>query len=74
MQLLLDNGAEVDHQDRDGWTALMGASRRGHVGIVQTLLAEGAEINHQDNEGWTALYLASQAGREGVVRAVRSWP
>jgi ankyrin repeat protein len=39
VQLLLDSGAHVNLQDRDGSTALMCASEHGHVDIVKTLLA-----------------------------------
>ena len=31
-----------------GWTALMRASREGHMYVVQLLLAQGANVNLQD--------------------------
>ena len=70
VQALLASGAEIDHQDEDGWTALYMASQNGHEGIVQALMARGAEIDHQAKNGYTALILASKNGHEGVVQAL----
>ena len=70
VQALLASGAEIDHQDEDGWTALYMASQNGHEGVVQALLAEGADIDHQSKNGWTALYMASQNGHAGIVQAL----
>ena len=67
---LLEKGADIDHQNRGGATALYGASQNGHEEIVQALLARGAEIDHQAKNGETPLYLASQNGHEGVVQAL----
>jgi len=33
---------------QEGWTALMAASRRGHLDIVEQLLVHGANPNMQD--------------------------
>ena len=70
VQALLAKGAEIDHQAKNGTTALLMASQKGHQGIVQTLLAKGAEIDLQAKNGATALYIASQKGHEGTVQAL----
>ena len=42
VRTLLEKGADIDQQDRDGATAFILASEKGHEGIVQALLARGA--------------------------------
>ena len=70
VRALLEKGADIDQQDRDGATALILASQQGHEGIVQALLARGAEIDHQAKIGITALFIASVQGHEGIVKAL----
>ena len=70
VRTLLEKGADIDHQNRAGATALYGASQNGHERIVQALLAEGAEIDHQTKNGATALLIASQNGHEEIVQAL----
>ena len=43
---LLGAGANVDHEDQDGHTALIRVSRRGHLEIVNALLGAGADATH----------------------------
>jgi len=57
----------LDHQDNNGWTALMSASHKGHWEVVGKLLEKGAKVDLQEKEGWTALMLASQDGHMEVV-------
>jgi len=38
VQILLDNGANIDHQEEHGWTALMAAAANGEKDMVQLLL------------------------------------
>jgi len=42
VKLLLDKGADVNVEDRRGWTALKQAKDHGHRGIVELLKAHGA--------------------------------
>ncbi|KAL5515176.1 hypothetical protein EMCRGX_G000307 [Ephydatia muelleri] len=48
VKVLLDRGAQVNMQNKDGWTALMRASGSGHMECVQVLLDRGADVNMQD--------------------------
>jgi hypothetical protein len=56
---LLKAGANINHQDNKGWTALIFASRYGQEQKVKDLLSFGADVNIKNNEGHTALSLAA---------------
>jgi hypothetical protein len=62
---LLNAKEEEVHPSR---TPLMGASARGHVGVVRWLLDQGAALNEQGANGCTALALACSEGRTPVVK------
>lgn len=70
---LLEQGADINAHDDDGWTALMGATKAGLVPTVQTLLAAGANVNAKCicegwlGGGWTALMMAA---RESDKKAI----
>ena len=70
VQKLLDKGAQIDAQEnKDGWTALMYASARGHSEIVRLLVDRGAELDITDKkDGETALILASARGHSEIVK------
>lgn len=58
-KLLLENGAEINHQDNAGNTALMYAlANHADISYVQTLLDNGADVNLTNNMGETALWTA----------------
>ena len=59
IQLLLDNGADVNVTDVYGITPLMDASVRGDLDAVRLLLDNGANINAQNCDGDTALHFAA---------------
>jgi len=60
---------EVDEKDlKDGRTALMWASLKGHTGVVRLLLDKGAAIDEKDWRGDTALIKASENGHPEVVQ------
>ena len=57
-------------QNKDGETALMLASARGHADAVGTLLNVGADPDIRNNLGRTALMTAVDNERKDVVRAL----
>ena len=56
--LLLDAEAEIDHQSKEGATALMFACLASNVEVAKLLLERGANIHLQDCEGISALHSA----------------
>jgi ankyrin repeat protein len=58
-----ESGVYSEAVDEDGWTAMMYATRRGNVSIINVMLEFGASLNHATKEEkFTALHLA--AGNE----------
>jgi Ankyrin repeats (3 copies) len=55
IELLLENGADVNFCDSLGKTALMVASRNASVDLMNTLLQAGASVHQTDSGGYTAL-------------------
>ncbi|OLP87712.1 Ankyrin repeat domain-containing protein 50 [Symbiodinium microadriaticum] len=64
VEAILQQPRHPDFARSDGFTALMAASRHGHVEVVRLLLEAGAETN---NNGTTALMLASLDGHLEVA-------
>ncbi len=68
----LNNGANADYEEKDGWTALIIASYAGYIEIVRLLLAAGANIDLKGRQGFTALISATLGrqfgGQPEVVR------
>ena len=73
VELLIAKGAEVNHRESDGRTALMYAAENGDTQAVNALLRSGASVNLADNEGETALMKAAASScTEETVRALLS--
>ena len=59
-ELLLESGAQIDLQDKDGMSALMFAAKRGIFDMAKMLLEKGAQIDLQDKSGRSAIMIASE--------------
>ena len=68
VKYLVEQGADLNAQDEDGWTVLMWAAQRGHIDIVRYLVEQGAEVNLQYKDGYTALMQAVREGHTSIVR------
>jgi len=68
VELLLNNGANVNEQDNEGNTPLHVAAQRGNLQIVRLLLDRGADFFMENNEGWRPLQVAHQNVRN-LLRA-----
>jgi ankyrin repeat protein len=67
-------GETVNVQCSTGFTALIGASEKGHEGAVRLLLARGARQELQNENGMTALHWAAYKGHAGVVEQLCAAP
>ena len=65
-------GADINHENKNGVTALIAASITGKLYIVKILVEAGADLNIQNNDGYTALMVASKYGYLDIVKYLRS--
>ena len=65
---MLEDKADVNYVDGDGWSALSEASLAGNLEIIKLLIDSGANVNLKHEKGWTCLMIAAQKNREEVVR------
>ncbi|KAL8648633.1 MAG: hypothetical protein Q9210_004877 [Variospora velana] len=68
LQMLLEEGADVNAKDVGGWTALILAAENGYVEAVETLLRNGADIGIRGRREWPALHWAANHGELTVVQ------
>jgi ankyrin repeat protein len=54
----IENGANVNAKDADGYTALMYTARKNNAEVVSMLLERGADVNAKNKGGYTALIFA----------------
>ena len=64
VDLLLDNGADIESIDYDGARCVHIAARNGRLEILQLLLQRGAQIESLDNEGKSCIYYAAYQSDE----------
>ncbi|KAF7516376.1 hypothetical protein G7054_g14184 [Neopestalotiopsis clavispora] len=68
VKMLLDQGANLNVANKDGWTPLNTASGNGHIKVVKMLLDKGADWAVASKDGWTPLSTASNNGHTEVVK------
>lgn len=62
-EYLLENGADVNAQDKGGLIPLHNASSYGHLDIAALLIKHSTVVNATDKWGFTPLHEAAQKGR-----------
>ncbi|KAL8918576.1 MAG: hypothetical protein Q9172_005366 [Xanthocarpia lactea] len=72
IKLLLDHGADVDHQNKDGRSPLMEATLWGRIENVRYFLEHGANRNLRDIHNNRAIELAESSLRNDEERYRRS--
>ncbi|QBY05038.1 ankyrin repeat domain-containing protein [Thalassotalea sp. HSM 43] len=55
-------GCDINVSDANGVTALIVASRTGHIEVVKLLVSKGADLKLKDNFGYDAYHIAMFAG------------
>jgi len=66
-RMLVDNDADVNARQQQGWTPLHGAAQGGDQELVKLLLAKGADREARADTGQTALDLAMTHGHGAVA-------
>uniref|UniRef100_A0A8C2F6U3 Protein phosphatase 1 regulatory subunit n=1 Tax=Cyprinus carpio TaxID=7962 RepID=A0A8C2F6U3_CYPCA len=59
---LLRQGADINHANVDGLTALHQACIDENADMVEFLVESGSDVNRGDNEGWRPLHAAASCG------------
>jgi hypothetical protein len=70
VQILLENGCNVDAGDERGRTTLMKCAWKGQFDTVLILLARGAEVNLRDHGEKTALHYAAVMGHARILSSL----
>lgn len=64
---LIDNKADINIKNVEGYTALHVAAAQGHDKVAETLLKHGADIKLVSNAKWTALHQAAETGQSKII-------
>jgi len=59
IDLLIDNGANIDQDDCIGYSPLFYAYTDGYLDIVKQLISRGANINHVNHRGGNLLFVST---------------
>ena len=56
---LIQQGVDVNHCNKDGWTAVQGAAHEGNLGVLKLLHSNGANIHQETSDGTNCIMSAS---------------
>ena len=72
MKLLLDSGADPDHQDLDFYNSITIAAAKGRWDIVRLLAEHGADPTKRGGESRSAVDYAREQGNAEMIRYLES--
>jgi ankyrin repeat protein len=67
-RLLIDNGADVNIRNEEGYTPLHWAAGEGQKELVVILIVHGADVNALNKRGWTPLRWAEAQSQKEIAR------
>jgi ankyrin repeat protein len=71
-EILLNNGADLLHKDKEGWQAIHWAAQFGHLGILEYLcpkIVASIPLNQIKANDWTTpMHCAAEVGQLRVVK------
>lgn len=67
-KFLMDNGADADAVNMQGFSPLQLAMKSGQQAIIDAFNSRGRYVDNRDNQGRTSLFDAASRGDLGVVR------
>uniref|UniRef100_A0A3B3CHE1 Ankyrin repeat domain 44 n=1 Tax=Oryzias melastigma TaxID=30732 RepID=A0A3B3CHE1_ORYME len=70
LEFLVNNGADINIQSRDGKSPLHMTAVHGRFTRSQTLIQNGGEINSVDKDGNTPLHVAARYGHELLINTL----
>ncbi|KAL3079980.1 hypothetical protein niasHS_011474 [Heterodera schachtii] len=72
LNFLVEHGADLQHVDLDGHSALMWAVINGKIEMARHLVAFGADINQRNMDGKRAQDFAEESGNAEMVAIFRT--
>ena len=70
VELLIENGAEIDALDKHSSSALMTALNYGKLKTAEWLIEEGASLEVKAKDGWTMLHATARSGSKKIFDAI----
>lgn len=74
MEMLIGNGADVNHRGKDDMTPMNYAALTGYTNCVKLLMDYGGDVNIPDNQGFTPLTTAVCNGFNDIVELLLEHP
>ena len=69
---LLQNGADINIQDVNGWTSLHKACEVGNMEMMELLLSKGASTTKASNKGWVPLHIAALHDHYQIIELLKN--
>lgn len=70
IKFLVGKGADLNRQDKQGYTAIQSAARQRKATLIAELAALKADVNARDKDGYTALHHAVLRNHAETVKAL----
>lgn len=68
VKFLVENGANINQPDNEGWIPLHAAASCGYLDIAEFLIGQGAHVGAVNSEGDTPLDIAEEEAMEELLQ------